>query len=77
VRQVATAQGRRLTWIAKQLGISMNYLHRILLPPDDPDSRPAPAWFYARVAMLLQVPEAMLRPESEINPNAQEAELVA
>lgn len=65
VREVLEAQGRRQIWLAKQLGISANYLHRILLPPNDPDSRPAPDWFYPRVAAVLGVPESMLRPPLE------------
>lgn len=63
VRRVVALQGRRLTWVAGQLGISANYLHRIMLPPSDPDCRPAPEWFYSRVSALLGVPEEMLRPD--------------
>lgn len=63
VRRVLVAQGRRQTWLAERLGISANYLHRVLLPPDDPDVRPVPEWFYPRVALLLGVPEDMLHPE--------------
>lgn len=65
VKQVVVAQGRRQTWLAAQLRISPNYLHRILLPPSDPASRPVPEWFYPRVAELLGVPESMLRPKEE------------
>lgn len=67
-RRIVFAQGRRLTWVAQQLGISSNYLHRLLLPPDDRDSRPAPASFYPRLALLLGVPEDMLRPEWAAEP---------
>lgn len=62
VRRVVFAQGRRLTWVAKQLGISSNYLHRLLLSADDADYRQPPEWFYPRLATLLGVPEEMLRP---------------
>ena len=65
IRQVARRQGRRLTWIAEQADISTNYLHRILTPPTDPDHRPAPEWFYSRIAEILGVPEESLRPEWE------------
>jgi hypothetical protein len=65
VRRVVIAQGRRLTWVAEQLGISSNYLHRLLLPPEDRDSRPTPEWFYPKLAQLLGVPEEMLRPPTE------------
>lgn len=65
VKRVVARQGRRLTWVAGQLGISANYLHRILLPPEDPACRPAPEWFYSRVSGLLGVPEEMLRPEPQ------------
>jgi hypothetical protein len=63
VRRIVFSQGRRLTWLATQLGISTNHLHRVLLPPDDPHSRTTPEWFYPRVAVLLGVPEDMLKPE--------------
>jgi hypothetical protein len=63
VRRVVTLQGRRLIWVAQQLDISANYLHRILLPSDDPDCRPAPEWFYPKLSQLLGVPEEMLKPE--------------
>lgn len=65
VRRVVTLQGRRLAWVATQLGISANYLHRILLHPEDPDFRPAPEWFYPKLSQLLGVPEEMLRPREE------------
>jgi hypothetical protein len=63
VRRVVFAQGRRLTWVAKQLGISTNYLHRLLLADGDPDYRPPPEWFYPRLSQLLGVPEEMLKPD--------------
>jgi hypothetical protein len=63
VRRVVFMQGRRLTWVAAQLGISVNYLHRLLLPSTDQDSRPEPDWFYPKLSQLLGVPEEMLRPE--------------
>lgn len=63
VRRVVALQGRRLSWVAKRLDISANYLHRILLPADDADARPAPEWFYPRLSQLLGVPEEMLKPE--------------
>jgi hypothetical protein len=62
VRAVVKLQGRRLTWVAAQLGISTNYLHRLLLPANHVDARPAPADFYPRLSLLLGVPEDMLRP---------------
>lgn len=65
VRQVVKLQGRRLTWVAAQLGISGNYLHRLLLPAGHPDRREPPADFYPRLSLLLGVPEDMLRPESK------------
>lgn len=65
VRRVVFAQGRRLTWVAAQLGISTNYLHRLLLPAGHPDARVAPEDFYPRVSRLLGVPEEMLRPETK------------
>lgn len=61
VRSVLRAQGRQQKWLAEQLGITPNYLHRILLGPDHEDGRAAPEWFYTRVARVLGVPEAMLR----------------
>jgi hypothetical protein len=64
VRRVVRSQGRRLTWVAQQLEISSNYLHRLLLLPSDRDYRPAPDWFYPRLSALLGVPEEMLKPES-------------
>jgi len=66
IRRVLAQQGRRFEWLAKQLGISANYLHRILLPPGHPDARSTPPWFYARVAVLLGVPEEMLRPTESV-----------
>lgn len=62
VRVVLRAQGRTLTWLARELDISVNYLHRLLLPAGHPDGRPEPAWFYPLAAELLGVPETMLRP---------------
>jgi hypothetical protein len=62
VRRIVFRQGRRLTWVAEQLGISANYLHRILLPETHPARRPAPEDFYGRLSQLLGVPEDMLRP---------------
>jgi len=43
----------------------VNYLHRILLPAQHPDSRPAPKDFYPRVSAILGVPEHFLRPTEE------------
>jgi len=65
IKRVVFAQGRRLTWLARQLGISSNYLHRVLLPVGHPDHRGPPKNFYPRVAELLGVPEDMLRPGRE------------
>jgi hypothetical protein len=56
IRAVLRAQGRDLAWLARALGISVNYLHRILLPPTHPDMRPAPKDFYPRVSAILGVP---------------------
>jgi hypothetical protein len=66
VRRIVAQQGRRLTWVAGQLGISSNYLHRLLLPADHPDARVPPADFYPRLSQLLGVPEDMLRPEEKV-----------
>jgi hypothetical protein len=62
IRAVLRAQGRDLAWLARALGISVNYLHRILLPPTHPDMRPAPKDFYPRVSAILGVPECFLQP---------------
>ena len=70
VRKVVFAQGRRLTWVAKQLDISANYLHRLLLPTGHPDHRTAPEGFYARLSVVLGVPEEMLKPETPKEPVA-------
>jgi len=67
VRRIVFRQGRRLTWVADQLGISANYLHRILLPEGHPARRPAPDDFYRRLSDLLGVPEDMLRPGRSIS----------
>lgn len=63
IRLVTSKQGRRLTWLAREMGISANYLHRILLGAEHTQGRPAPEWFYPRAAQLLGVPESMLRPQ--------------
>jgi hypothetical protein len=65
VRRIVKGQGRTLTWVAAQLGISSNYLHRLLLPEGHADRREAPEGFYARLSLLLGVPEDMLRPEAK------------
>ncbi len=62
IKLVVREQGRTLTWLARTLEISANYLHRLLLPPEHPDSRPEPDWFYAKASLVLGVPESMLRP---------------
>lgn len=65
VRLVVKTQGRHLTWVAAQLGISSNYLHRLLLPAGHSDARVPPDDFYPRLSRLLGVPEEMLRPDTK------------
>lgn len=63
VTRTLRQQGRTRTWLAAQLGISANYYDRIVLGPEHPHGRPAPEWFYSRVAAILGVPETFLRPD--------------
>ncbi len=63
VRSIVFAQGRSLTWVASQLGITYGYLWRMLLPPTDRSYRLPVAGFYARLALLLGEPEDRLIPE--------------
>jgi hypothetical protein len=65
IRLVLRQQGRSLAWLAEVLGVSTNFVHRVLLPAGHPDHRAAPAWFYPRAALFLGVPEAWLRPDPE------------
>lgn len=55
VRATIEAQGRRLTWVAGQMGISPSYLTRLL----DGERRWTPK-LRAQVAMILQVPTDVL-----------------
>jgi hypothetical protein len=55
VRRLAREQGRRLSWVAAQLGISYSYLHQILSDPTTRAHRPSPGWFYPSVARVLGV----------------------
>jgi hypothetical protein len=65
IRLVVAQQGRSMTWLARELGISANYLHRLLLPDTHPDGRRPPDAFYERVSGILGVPESMLRPPQD------------
>jgi hypothetical protein len=60
LRQVCEAKGLKYGWIAKQLGISQGYFNHI-----EAGRRPAPPWYYERLARVLQVPVEMIRPEPE------------
>lgn len=53
--RVVEAQGRTLTWLAGQLGITYHYLYMITT-----GRRPEPAWFRQRVSVALGVPESLL-----------------
>ena len=55
VRATIEGQGRRLTWVARQMGISPGYLTRLL----DGERRWTPK-LRAQVAMVLQVPKEVL-----------------
>lgn len=66
IRSVLRAQGRELKWLAQALGVSVNALHRWLLPPGHPDRRTTPADFYSRVSAILGVPEDFLRPQDSV-----------
>jgi hypothetical protein len=65
VRKIVFAQGRRLTWVADQLGITYGYLWKLLLPPSDRSWRPEPEGFYERLADILDVEEYKLRPADD------------
>jgi len=57
IRTVARGQGRSLTWLAREVGLSYGYFQQLLLPPGHVRWRPAPSGFYKRVARILGVPE--------------------
>jgi len=58
IRRIVREQGRKLTWLARELDLSYGYLNMLLLPPNHHRWRQAPSGFYRRVATLLDVPES-------------------
>ena len=55
VRATIEAQGRRLDWVAAQMGISQSYLTRLLN-----GQRHWLPWLRSKICKVLAVPEAVL-----------------
>lgn len=60
--ELVREQGRRKTWLARQLGIDYSYLYLI-----ETGKRPIPPWMPSKAAAILGVPESLLFFEDDVS----------